>query len=434
MADGRGPDDKNGGTKMADSGGNIDWTDAFDHRKCDVAVLMLGAGFSQPWGPPVMSEFVDRARFQYFNHRAQQPPNAFGVHYAYLLEFLDECRRTSWLFNRDWDNIEELYTQADLLRLTYPDGPWPAATRRFNLSPKDLCDQIAWAIWDVYRISDVLNPPNLGGVINAIRTAKANELRPAIITTNYDVLAESGLNAGLPRGAEKLRCFYPGFKDPNIELASSGFKRQSPTIFEDDPIAPMADGLVPIIKLHGSVNWFRTSKSDPPDQWLAFQNFGSREPGQFCGINKPGFLLGELGPDLSCEGFEGESVVPAIVPPMLGKSAVHPIVAAQWRAAIEVLRRAKTVDIIGYSFPETDAFMLRLLTEGLGRNQGIEDIMVVNRDDLSSEWRTKLARFFNRVALDKKVWYLKRDSRQYIREIGGKSRPDGVKSDRVRAI
>ncbi len=114
------------------------------------------------------------------------------------------------------------------------------------------------------------------------------ELRPAIITTNYDVLAESGLNAGLPRGAEKLRCFYPGFKDPNIELASSGFKRQSPTIFEDDPIAPMADGLVPIIKLHGSVNWFRTSKSDPPDQWLAFQNFGSREPGQFCGINKAG--------------------------------------------------------------------------------------------------------------------------------------------------
>ncbi len=48
--------------------------------------------------------------------------------------------------------------------------------------------------------------------------------------------------------------------------------------------------------------------------------------------------------------------------------------------------------------------------------------------------RPKLARFFDRVALDKKVWYLKRDSRQYIREIGGKSRPDGVKSDRVRAI
>jgi hypothetical protein len=119
---------------------------------------------------------------------------------------------------------------------------------------------------------------------------------------------------------------------------------------------------------------------------------------------------------------------------MLGKSAVHPTVAAQWRAAIEILQRARTLDIIGYSFPETDVFMLRLLSEGLKRNEGLEEIMIVNRDELSEDWRTKLQRFFNRVALEKTVWYLCRDSRGYIGELQHTPRPPDVLSRRQRVL
>jgi hypothetical protein len=407
----------------------------FNHQKCDMAVLLLGAGFSQPWGPPVMSQFIQRATDQYFNHRSQSPPNPLGAHYGHMLDFRRECRGASWLFNRDWDNIEELYTQADLLRLTYPSSSRKVAG---NIGAEALCEHIAWAIWDVYRICKVNEPPALGKVLSSIKTQTAKELIPAIITTNYDVLCECGLNHGLPPGAPRHKCFYPGFDDQNIEPAQSGFKRQA-TGSSPEFVDGVASGRIPIVKLHGSVNWFEAeelSKRTRKKEWLAFQRFGfvpGQGEGHLCGINKPDFALSEFGAELRAGGFR-EHVVPAIIPPMLGKLAVHPTVAAQWRAAIEILQRARTLDIIGYGFPETDVFMLRLLSEGLRRNEGLEEIMIVNRDDLSEDWSAKLNRFFNRVALEKTIWYLKRDSRGHLGSLQHSPRPDSVLSERRRVM
>jgi hypothetical protein len=353
-----------------------------------------------------------------------------------MLNFRRECREASWLFNRDWDNIEELYTQADLLRLTYPSNSRKVAG---NIGADALCEHIAWAIWDVYRICRANEPPALGKVLQSIKTQQAKELIPAIITTNYDVLCECGLSWGLPPGATRHKWFYPGFDDQNIESGGTGFKRQatggSPKFMDG-----VASGRIPIVKLHGSVNWFEakelSKRARKKKEWLAFQRFGFVSvppPGRLYGINKPDFALDELHNDLRDGGFS-ERIVPAIIPPMLGKSAVHPTVAAQWRAAIESLQRAKTLDIIGYSFPETDVFMLRLLSEGLRRNEGLEEIMIVNRDELSEEWRAKLQRFFNRVALEKTVWYLKSDSKHFIHEVQNGLRSAGVLSDRKRVL
>jgi hypothetical protein len=79
--------------------------------------------------------------------------------------------------------------------------------------------------------------------------------------------------------------------------------------------------------------------------------------------------------------------------------------------------------------------MIRLLTEGLKRNEGLEEITVVNQSGLTPEWRNKLSRFFTPVVLTKTLWYLQRNSRQFI--IEGSGNPNvfpSLESQRLRVM
>jgi hypothetical protein len=309
-------------------------SDPREHRKCDTFVFILGAGFSAPWGAPVMAEFMNKAQFHYFNHVAAT--NVLANHYRHMLDFRRECLASSWRFNRDWDNIEELYTQADLLRLAYGDRQLEGLA----LTANELCRHIAWAIWDVYRIGKVEDPPPLGGFINRIQ---ALDLRTAIITTNYDVLCEVGSTNISSSSQAVPKCFYPGFEEHDIHVAQERVLRQSDS---DLYSSRVERGLVPIIKLHGSINWFETEATSNPN-WYALEFFGARGGAAF-GLNHPSFAVDEVRRQLGDIGVKDEPS-PAIIPPMLGKSAVHPTIAAQWRAAIEALERAKPLYVIGYS-------------------------------------------------------------------------------------
>ena len=132
---------------------------------------------------------------------------------------------------------------------------------------------------------------------------------------------------------------------------------------------------VPIIKLHGSVNWFRYGN----ERNLVASTLMGKYPDGVA-IDDPAFRIDNLWKMLKSYlelKVDGEPF-PAIIPPMLGKMSVSPGIAAQWRAAIHFLETAAQVVIIGYSFPETDAFMTRLLAEGLKNNNGLEGIKIVN--------------------------------------------------------
>src|SRR5229473_4374412 len=81
-------------------------------------IFLLGAGFSAILGPPVMKNFMGQARRNYHKLKADSPTSDLTSHYENMLRFQQKCLRSSgWIFNRDWENIEEVYTQADLLRL-----------------------------------------------------------------------------------------------------------------------------------------------------------------------------------------------------------------------------------------------------------------------------------------------------------------------------
>ncbi|MSR59341.1 MAG: hypothetical protein EXS05_17145 [Planctomycetaceae bacterium] len=353
--------------------------------------LILGAGFSAPFGLPVMRQFMGKARRLYFANHGENPK--LDECYEAMFCFEDQCQAASRYFNRDWENIEELYTQADLRRLMFREQP-----------AEDLCRRIAWAIWDVYRQwSPKQHPP----IHDLLTFASSDGLNPAIITTNYDVLCEIGKNVSMrphehPKPSEQgWRYYYPGFCMP--------WNSEAHELSEDERLILLNHRtsnnkqIFPIIKLHGSVNWFQ---KEPKGPYVALTSVGDTQ-GMVFGVNEKQFRV---------DAFDS----PAIVPPMLGKASGNAAIAAQWKAAVKVLSRARRVTVIGYSFPQTDAFMLRLLSEGLKDNADLEQFCVIDKRPFE-EWAPLLSRFFTPVARDQKLLFIHSTTLfllNYIRESG----------------
>ena len=112
------------------------------------------------------------------------------------------------------------------------------------------------------------------------------------------------------------------------------------------------------IKLHGSVNWFKVH-----NEWIANFHLGINSS-----LNFPDFNYVNLTAQLE-ELFSAEQIMeasPAIVPPMLGKESVSPVIANQWKCAIEAIRRARDIWVFGYSFPQTQ-ISRALLTASIPR-------------------------------------------------------------------
>jgi hypothetical protein len=98
-------------------------------------------------------------------------------------------------------------------------------------------------------------------------------------------------------------------------------------------------------------------------------------------------------------------ISPAIVPPMLGKSSLAQVITRQWKAAIDALANAREIWVIGYSFPATDAFMKRLLTEGVKRNRDLQKIWIVDIQRYEA-WQARVEDLFPPTIRSARVEFL----------------------------
>jgi len=90
---------------------------------------------------------------------------------------------------------------------------------------------------------------------------------------------------------------------------------------------------------------------------------------------------------------------------MLGKTASSPVIAIQWSTAISSIAEAREVWVVGYSFPTTDAFMKRLLTEGIKNNNDLERIVIVDLQPYE-DWKARLEDLFPPIMRTTKVEFL----------------------------
>jgi len=357
-------------------------------------VFLLGAGFSAGYGLPVMNDFMGVARRRYFALKERSPGVRLEQYYTTMLEFQRECLASAWAFQRNWENIEELYTQADLRRLSaVPES-------KEGQDADELCKAIAWSIWDVYRsVEETEANDPLERIVSSIRS---NNLEPVFITTNYDLVIEQSLQRG-EQGTSRFH--YAGFALP-VGLYDEGILDSASM---PPPVPPKNS--IPIIKLHGSVNWFALNSQDQT-HWTAYHVNTTQPTSVFSTFAKP---------DADTQAFlrfldgqrEAANPSPAIVPPMLGKSSLSPIIAKQWDAAISNLARAREIWIVGYSFPPTDAFMVRLLTEGIKDNDQLERIVVVDIQSYD-KWKDRLDNLFPPPMRKQKVWFACASARTWL--------------------
>ena len=205
-------------------------------------VFLLGAGCSLDSGAPVMNGFMRKVR-----EYASDADYPFREDYEALNTFRHDCFRISYVMDRWWENIEDLYTQVHLRTLIDEQE-----------APR-LAESIERVIWDVYRRSCKIEDRNgyLHFAWSLHRLARdwygRGRPRPVVITTNYDTHLERHLLSVDPpnsKGAE-LRVVYPG-KFDSVE-AGNGVAPEGLAAIESSRCPMLA---VEVVKVHGSVNWF----------------------------------------------------------------------------------------------------------------------------------------------------------------------------------
>lgn len=145
---------------------------------------------------------------------------------------------------------------------------------------------------------------------------------------------------------------------------------------------------VPLLKLHGSLNWLGCTGCGAV-RALDLRQFISRPP-RASWRPRPGTrqamrvsrALQHLGHH--CEKDTGKAE-PALVPPSWNKTQYHGQFARVWKRAAIELSQAEVIAVIGYSFPQSDAFFRDLLAIGLTGSARLRRFQVINPDKEAGE-------------------------------------------------
>ncbi|MBL7152452.1 MAG: hypothetical protein ISS79_01955 [Phycisphaerae bacterium] len=194
---------------------------------------------------------------------------------------------------------------------------------------------------------------------------KSGKKWPTVISLNYDLVLERSLFHTLigtnllpldnVPGVE-IKYYYDAAGDfqyrikSNEFLTGDGFKTEMGTGLVEAAVPNSVK--IEILKLHGSLNFPRT---------------------------KPKESVSLVHPVDD----------PFILPPMINKMSSTKPITKMWATAIQRLRTAKNVIIVGYSLPQTDIYMQYFLKAALGPNLNLNRIYVFDpvlfRDDETSE-------------------------------------------------
>jgi hypothetical protein len=180
----------------------------------------------------------------------------------------------------------------------------------------------------------------------------------SIITTNYDVVVEYAL-AALGKSAQL----------PFESNSVGGGKHET---YQD---LYAKDG-VPLMKLHGSVNWF--FHTNPPDLVLVDQRLAKGE----YGVPYPVCSHNDFVPP-------GEEF---IVPPTYSKGFPKGPIDQIWAAAARALSEAELLAFVGYSFPGSDTEMRYFLGRSLAGNSRIRRIALIDPDAAAIAIRLRAAK------------------------------------------
>lgn len=317
-------------------------------------VLFLGAGFSADADLPVMRRFGETARVERFqlakdSRTAAKELAGAGKTYE---SFRKLCLDTKALSRDDADNIELVFSIAEALTHA---GHESLRVNGQDLTCSDVVSALQMWIWKVYHQLPFFNERNRSPKRETYRRFfdllinSGVAERTTVITTNYDICFEW---LAWERG---LCCSYPISPTPQFTVSTNMGRFISP--------GPPERTVIPVCKLHGSVNYFVDPESPHEALIAADISDGRRFLQTRTKKNQPAVMYVEA--LASLRKRSGKPLTPAIVPPTYAKLGHAPWMDPIWLEALNALRKARHVIFVGYSMPRSDGFMRALLQGAL---------------------------------------------------------------------
>jgi hypothetical protein len=137
---------------------------------------------------------------------------------------------------------------------------------------------------------------------------------------------------------------------------------------------------VPLLKLHGSLNWVYCPELERVVPWTLDEHFSSYR-WDVWGDETQSVKL-QMMPHLKQYKYEGHEVIPepVLVPPTWNKAEYHQNLSEVWSRAARELTGAEDIFIIGYSLPETDSFFRYMYALGTVGGTPLKRLWVFNPD------------------------------------------------------
>jgi hypothetical protein len=271
-----------------------------------------------------MAEFLDTARDLYASGTTELTRAAF----EHVFRAIAELQRVHSKSELDLINLESVFGAFEMARLIGSDL---GSAEKSATIGEDLVSAMQRVITETLQ-ETVLFPVQGGQIKPPSHYESFAQLlqtfigtgtrRPAILTFNYDIALDYALQ------------FYGLQPDYGLSEAESGG--------------------VPLLKLHGSLNWGQCPKC----QRIVAAKFNVPSTAPPQPTWKWRFNLAAL---TCCQPLRPE---PVIVPPTLDKARYHAALKLVWSKAARQLSDSSHIFICGYSLPETDSFFRYLYALG----------------------------------------------------------------------
>jgi NAD-dependent SIR2 family protein deacetylase len=316
-------------------------------------VFILGAGASADAGVPVMNKFLEESQNLYENPKFRESLKDFGLVY----NFISSLQTIHSKAEMDLDNIESVFAAIEFGKLLELEVGklvgWDVIETAMKHLIIETIERKSKFVQSDNEIKAQGSHHNFGiNIIGELET-RSKDQPIAIITFNYDVLIDSVIEE------MGYHCSYQ--------------------INKGDSYSPS----IPIIKLHGSLNWGICGKCGRVNFWpiktYCYENIPkipytlkTREAFIKCGssISKLECLLCHT----NCKEW------PLIVPPTWNKTQYFEIIQNVWRAAGQHLSEAENIFVVGYSLPESDYFFRYLYALGTLGKTMLKRIWVFDPD------------------------------------------------------
>jgi hypothetical protein len=321
-------------------------------------VFILGAGASYQCGAPLMGNFLDVATNLLWSNKVDDKRGEFNR----VFEAVGALQAVHSKAQLDLNNIESIFTVLELGRiiqkvpnLSSQDIPLAISALK-DLIVKTLEVTIKFPTDENQQIGIPKPYDKFADLLKHLHKDAFPPQTAAVISFNYDIAADMAMYR-TNLGPDYIIGEQPNWETPRLAL-------------------------IPLLKLHGSLNW-ATVKETRKIQPLHLSEYFQQHKYSYSGYGQSETdvpIGSRLFGHFKCVKRIAVVPEPVIVPPSWNKADYHSALSDVWASAATHLSEAEQIFIIGYSLPETDSFFRHLYALGSVGAAPLRRIAVFNPD------------------------------------------------------